>query len=161
MIIDFIDRRILAATAGGLPLVPEPFSLLANQLGLDEADVVERIARMQARGIIRRIAIAPNHYALGTKANGMSVWDVADDVVDELGQRVGQLPFVTHCYRRPRVAPDWRFNLFAMVHGSDREEVERKAGEIAGLLGSACAASDILYSTRILKKAGMRFSESI
>jgi DNA-binding Lrp family transcriptional regulator len=89
-------------------------------------------------------------------ANGMSVWDVADDRVDALGERVGALPFVTHCYRRPRALPDWPYNLFAMLHGKTRDEVEAKRAQVAALLGAACRGNDILYSTRILKKAGLR-----
>jgi DNA-binding Lrp family transcriptional regulator len=159
MTIDSIDRRILSATAGGLPMSVTPYASVARSLDMTEAEVLERIARMQAGGIIRRIAIAPNHYALGVRANGMSVWDVDDSQVDLLGKKVGRLPFVTHCYRRPRALPDWRFNLFAMIHGADRDEVEDKRREIAALLGDACAASDILYSTRILKKSGMRLQK--
>ena len=107
-------------------------------------------------GIVRRIALAPNHYALGIAANGMSVWDIADDEAEALGEQVGALPFVSHCYLRPRALPEWPYNLFAMIHGHDRDEVEAKRAEIAAVLGTACRANDILYSTRILKKTGLR-----
>ncbi len=89
-------------------------------------------------------------------ANGMSVWDVDDSVAETLGEKVGALDFVSHCYLRPR-AEGWPFNLFAMIHGSTRDDVERHRREIAALLGEACRENDILYSTRILKKTGMRF----
>ena len=112
--------------------------------------------RMLELGIIRRIGAVPNHYALGYRANGMTVWDVADARIDELGERVGQLEFVTHCYRRPRHLPEWPYNLFAMVHGKTREEVEAKARLIAEMLGEASRGRDILYSSRILKKTGLR-----
>jgi len=88
----------------------------------------------------------------------MSVWDVDDARISELGAKVGALPFVTHCYRRPRRLPDWPYNLFAMVHGRSRDEVESKLGEIRLLLGDALRASDVLYSTRILKKTGLRLA---
>ena len=156
MTIDATDRRILAATAAGLPLVPAPYAEVAGWLGLEEADVMARMAALLDAGVIRRIALAPNHYALGMAANGMSVWDVADDRVDALGARVGALEHVSHCYRRPRALPDWPYNLFAMVHGASRDECAAKAAEIRGLLGAACRGSDILYSTRILKKSGLR-----
>ncbi|MFZ1468160.1 MAG: Lrp/AsnC family transcriptional regulator [Paracoccaceae bacterium] len=158
MTIDATDRKIIAATASGLPLVPAPYAEVAGWLGLDEAVVMARMARLVENGVIRRIALAPNHYALGMLANGMSVWDVADDVVDILGEQVGALEFVSHCYRRPRALPDWPYNLFAMLHGSDRAEVEAKRAEVAALLGAACRGHDVLYSTRILKKTGMRLS---
>jgi DNA-binding Lrp family transcriptional regulator len=86
----------------------------------------------------------------------MSVWDVDDVAVDALGERVGALESVSHCYRRPRRLPLWRYNLFAMVHGKSRTEVEAKVAEIAQVLGSAARAHEVLYSTRILKKTGLR-----
>lgn len=156
MTIDAIDRRIISATQGGLPLTPAPYAEVAAWLGLTEAEVIARLAAMQASGVIRRIAVAPNHYALGLIANGMSVWDVDDAQAVALGTRVGALGFVSHCYLRPRALPGWPYNLFAMIHGTSRDAVERLRAEIAALLGDACHAHDILYSTRILKKTGMR-----
>lgn len=158
--IDPVDRRILAATQSGLPLVAEPYAEVARWLALDEAEVIARMAAMQDRGVIRRVALAPNHYALGMVANGMSVWDVADDRAQALGEQVGALPFVSHCYLRPRARPVWPYNLFAMIHGPDRATVEAHRAEIATLLGPACAAHDILYSTRILKKTGLRLKQT-
>ncbi len=156
MSIDATDRRIIEATQAGLPLVPRPYAQVAHRLGLNEDDLCTRIRAMQASGVIRRIAVAPNHYKLGMTANGMSVWDVADDRVAELGQAVGNLAFVSHCYERPRALPDWPYNLFAMLHGSSHDEVEALRQEVAALLGAACRGHDILYSTRILKKTGLR-----
>ncbi|HMM07849.1 MAG TPA: AsnC family transcriptional regulator [Paracoccus solventivorans] len=157
--LDPTDRRIVKATQAGLPLTPAPYAAVAEALALTEAEVIARLASMQERGIVRRIAVAPNHYALGMTANGMSVWDVADDRISELGAQVGALPFVTHCYQRPRALPGWPYNLFAMLHGGSRAEVEAKRDEVAALLGTACRSHDILYSTRILKKTGLRLRD--
>lgn len=156
MSLDATDRRIVEATQAGLPLVSAPFAALAGELELSEAEVIRRLAALKACGIIRRIGGAPNHYRLGMTANGMTVWDVDEAEVDSLGAEIGALPFVTHCYRRPRALPDWPYNLFAMVHGTSRDEVEAQRGRIARLLGPACRGSDILFSTRILKKTGLR-----
>lgn len=154
--IDDIDRALIVATQGGLPLVPRPYHAIAEQLGLSADEVMQRLRGLLASGVIRRIGAVPNHYAIGWTANGMTVWDVADDQVDELGAKIGALDFVTHCYRRPRALPTWPYNLFAMVHGASRDECSAKAAEIRALLGAACRASDILYSTKILKKTGLR-----
>lgn len=155
-LLDQSDRRIIQATQAGLPLTPRPYHDIGQQLGIDATEVMQRMQRMLDLGIIRRIGAVPNHYALGYRANGMTVWDVADDCIDELGERVGQLAFVTHCYQRPRHLPDWPYNLFAMVHGKTREEVEAKTTLIADVLGQSSRRHDILYSTRILKKTGLR-----
>ena len=156
MELDAVDQRIIQATQAGLPLVPEPYEAVAEQLGLSAQEVMERLRAMQAGGAIRRIGAVPNHYALGYLANGMTVWDVDDALVDELGERVGRLEFVSHCYRRPRHLPQWPYNLFAMVHGHDRQEVLGYVARISQILGKACHHHDILYSSRILKKTGLR-----
>jgi DNA-binding Lrp family transcriptional regulator len=155
-ILDSVDLALIKETQAGLALTPRPYHDLGAQLGLTGAEVMARLTRMRQLGVIRRIAAVPNHYALGYTANGMSVWDVPDERVDELGQRVGELPFVSHCYRRPRHPPQWRYNLFAMVHERTRAEVEDRVREIAALLGENCLAHEVLYSTRILKKTGLR-----
>ena len=156
--IDASDRRLIAATQEGLPLVREPYRQLAEQLGLDEADVIARLQRLLNAGAIRRIGAVPNHYALGLTANGMSVWDIADHAVADIGARVGALDFVTHCYERPRHLPLWPYNLFAMVHGRTRDEIRAKVAEIARLIGPAARGHDVLFSTRILKKTGLRIA---
>jgi DNA-binding Lrp family transcriptional regulator len=148
--------EVVRATQAGLPLVPEPYAEVARRIGSSEEALLSRLKTMLADGRIRRIGAVPNHYALGYRANAMTVWDVDDEHVDELGRRVGALPFVSHCYRRPRRLQHWRYNLFAMVHGHDRSETERLIGQIVSILGAALRTQDVLYSVRILKKTGLR-----
>jgi DNA-binding Lrp family transcriptional regulator len=154
--LDDIDRRIVLSTQSGLPLEPQPYHAVARQVGIPAEEVMARMRRMLETGVIRRIGAVPNHYALGFKANGMTVWDVPDERVDDLGEQIGALEFVSHCYHRPRHLPDWPYNFFAMVHGHDRGEVEELVRRIAGLIGDANRGHQILYSTRILKKTGLR-----
>jgi DNA-binding Lrp family transcriptional regulator len=156
--LEAIDRRIVAATQAGLPLVREPYRAIAEKVGLDEAEVIARLKRLLDEGAIRRIGAIPNHYALGFTANGMSVWDVADEAVAEIGARIGALDEVTHCYERPRHLPLWPYNLFAMVHGRTREEVRSKVEHIVRLIGPAARSHDVLFSTRVLKKTGLRIA---
>ena len=159
MALDAFDRALIAATQGGLPLVTRPYEAVGAMLGVPGEQVRERLEHMLAQGLVRRIGAVPNHYRLGYTANGMSVWDVADEHVATLGPRVAALPGVSHCYRRPRHLPGWPYNLFAMLHGTSRESVAQQAGEIAALLGGACRGHDILYSTAILKKTGLRLKD--
>lgn len=153
---DELDRKLIVATQSGLPLSPTPYADVAAQLGIGEAEVLTRMQKLLDNGAIRRIGVVPNHYKLGYTFNGMTVWDVSDEEIDELGQQVGNLPFVSHCYRRPRHLPDWPYNLFAMVHGKTRAEVDEQIAAIRALLGEACRHSDVLFSQRILKKTGLR-----
>ncbi|MEZ5889401.1 MAG: AsnC family transcriptional regulator [Xanthobacteraceae bacterium] len=156
--LDALDRHIVTATQAGLPLVARPYRAVAEMVGATEAEVVARLERMLANGAIRRIGAVPNHYALGFSANAMSVWDIADEKIVEVGAMVGALDFVTHCYQRPRHLPLWPYNLFAMAHGRTRAEVEEKVGRIAALIGDAARSHEVLYSTRILKKTGLRIA---
>ena len=156
MMIDDLDRCIVRTTQAGLPLRSAPYSEIAGSCGCDTQTVLQRVQRMLDSGVIRRIGAIPNHYRLGLRANGMSVWDVADESLAELGARVGRLPFVSHCYERPRHPPAWPYNLFAMVHGHDRDEVNDKVTQIAALLGEQCAGHEVLFRKRILKKTGLR-----
>ncbi len=151
-----LEEKIVRATQAGLPLVPEPYAKVAKTVGISEEELHLRLKAMLADGRIRRIGAVPNHYALGYTANAMSVWDVVDADVDRLGAAVGGLPFVSHCYRRPRRPPEWPYNLFAMVHGRDRSETERHVQAIRDVLGGALKSFDTLYSLRILKKTGLR-----
>lgn len=157
-LLDDTDRALILAVQGGLPRVPRPYHAIAEQTGLTPDEVMRRLQAMLDGGAIRRIGAVPNHYAIGWTANGMTVWDVDDEQVDALGAQVGALEFVTHCYRRPRALPAWPYNLFAMVHGASRDECAAKAAQIRALLGDACRGNDILYSTQILKKTGLRLS---
>lgn len=156
--LDDLDRRIVAATQAGLPLVTRPYHAVAEVVGAPPEEVMARLRRMLDAGIVRRVGAVPNHYALGWTANGMSVWDVDDGAVAALGPRIGALEFVSHCYRRPRHRPHWPYNLFAMVHGRARDEVDAKVATIAEMLGAAVRGHQVLYSTRILKKTGLRIA---
>ncbi|MFC3531016.1 Lrp/AsnC family transcriptional regulator [Vogesella facilis] len=154
--LDEADWRLIRATQGGLPLVAEPWQQLAVALGLTAGEVCARLAAMVQSGVIRRIGAVPNHYAIGYAANGMAVFDVDDALVDTLGPQVGALSFVSHCYRRLRRQPVWPYNLFAMCHGSSRDEVLAQVATVRRLLGTACRRHEVLFSSRILKKSGLR-----
>ncbi|TCS61791.1 siroheme decarboxylase subunit beta [Varunaivibrio sulfuroxidans] len=154
--IDAIDRALIRATQDGLPLHPRPYDAVGRAVGIPGGEVRARMDKMLASGIIRRIGAVPNHYRLGYRVNAMTVWDVADDALVTLGPAVGALAFVSHCYRRPRAGARWPYNLFAMVHGKDRAGVDRHIDDIRRLLGAAAAGGDVLLSTEILKKTGLR-----
>lgn len=156
--IDVVDRRLLEATQAGLPLCRTPYRQLAESLGLTPEATMARLVRLLDIGAVRRIGAVPNHYALGYRANGMAVWDIPDEAMSEVGPQVGALDYVSHCYWRPRHLPIWPYNLFAMVHGKDRDEVVGKVTQINALLGTRSRLHKILFSTRILKKTGLRLT---
>lgn len=157
---DWLDRAVVTATQNGLPLVANPYQVVADTIGCTADSVMDCLKRGLEKRWIRRIGVVPNHYRLGLRGNGMSVWSLPDHKVREAGLLVGSLGFVSHCYHRPRHLPDWPFNLFAMVHGQDNQAVAKKVSKIYRLLQADLREYAILHSTRILKKSGLRFKTS-
>ena len=159
---DTLAQRLIALTQAGLPLLDDPWAWLAEQLGLSIESTLDLLKRLQAEGAIRRIAAVPNHYRLGYRHNGMTVWDVRDTDITRLGALIGAQPFVSHCYRRPR-RTGWRYNLFAMVHARSRAEAEAQVEEIAAFIrarvGDGLRAHEVLFSSAILKKTGLRLRD--
>ena len=149
------ERDVLAAIQDGLPVEREPYRAVAVALGISEERVLAVVSSLLADRKIKRIGMVPNHYALGITANGMSVWDVPDELASEIGRRLGERDEVTHCYKRPR-HPGWRYNVFGMVHGRSREDVVATVERIADALDIARYPHDVLFSTRLLKKRGTR-----
>lgn len=153
---DLLEQKIITLTQSGLPLESRPFLSLANELNISEAQVINELEKMKAKGLIRRIGLVPNHYAIGYLFNLMTVWDIDDSDIDQVGKSVGGLDFVSHCYQRPRHLPDWPYNFFAMVHGKSEQEVRLKMNQIEKLVGSSCHQFTALKSQKILKKTGIR-----
>src|SRR5690554_7510827 len=150
-----LAQRLMSFTEAGMPLVADPWAWLAERLQLPVEETLALLRRLQDNGAIRRIAAVPNHYRLGYRHNGMTVWDVDDAELPRLGPLLGAQAFVSHCYRRPR-RDGWHYNLFAMVHGRSAEEIEDYRAQIRELLGEACRGDEMLVSSRILKKTGVR-----
>ncbi len=150
------DQDIIRSMQEGLNLSPTPYSDTAKELGIDEQELHQRLYDMMERGVLRRVGLVPNHYKLGYRHNAMTVWDIDDQQVDEIGELFGKQSCVSHCYRRPTHRPDWPYNLFAMVHGKSQQEVAEKIAQLNELSGGHCRHSEVLFSKKILKKTGLR-----
>lgn len=155
---DAEDRRLLGAIEKGLPLAPAPFALIAPLAGMSEDEALARLAAMVERGVITRFGVIVRHRAFGFTSNAMTVWDVADADVDAVGEAFAREPGVTLCYRRPRRAPAWRYNLFTMVHGRDRASALAVVARLAEAAGVRAQAHDVLFSLRCFKQRGAVFS---
>ena len=158
MVLSKTDEKILGCIQDGMPLVARPYAAVARQTGLTESDVRERIAALQSSGIIKRLGIVVRHHELGYRANAMVVWNVPDDRVSDLGERMGTLDCVTLCYRRKRSLPDWPYNLFCMIHGRSRESVIERIEEIITALGIDEIPYEVLFSGRRFKQRGARYA---
>ena len=154
------DERLIEAIQLGLPLVDRPYAEVARRIGVSEGEVIDCIRNMQTRGIIKRFGVVVRHRELGYQANAMVVWDVPDTATDDMGQKLSKLECVTLCYRRPRRLPYWRYNLFCMIHGKDRETVRSQADEAAIACDLTEVPREILFSGRCFKQRGGRYVDS-
>jgi DNA-binding Lrp family transcriptional regulator len=155
------ERELVVEIQNGLPLTETPYGTLADELGASTDWVVRTISDFLDDGTFRRIGAIPNHYALGYTENPMTVWDIPDSHIEEVGEAVGSLPFVTHCYERPRHGDLWPYNLFAMAHGRSSTEASERVDKISETIEdhSENIEYETLNSTRVLKKTGLRLTE--
>lgn len=148
-------RRLLEA---GLPLAARPYQVLAEQLGARESQVLEQMRHWQQAGLFRRVGLVLKHRALGYRANAMLVLDIPDEQVEAVGQRLARAAGVNLCYQRPRRLPHWRYNLFCMVHGREREQVCQLIAALLAEQGLSEVPHRLLFSTRAFKQCGGRYA---
>lgn len=148
------DKDFIRELQKDLKIISEPFNELASNLGITEGDLFKIAKAYQDAGIMRRFAAILRHREAGFIANGMVVWKVPEDKIDEVGYKLASFPQVSHCYRRP-VYPDWEFNLFSMIHARTFKSAEKTASEMSALIGMT--DYKILFSSREFKKVRVRY----
>ncbi len=152
--LDQIDKSILATLQGDLDGTPEPYAAIAGRIGVSEQRVLERIRRLVDAGVIRRIGAMIRHIEAGIHFNGMVVWKVEPERMDEVGTLFANLPEVSHCYERPPFDA-MGGTLFTMIHSSSEEECMKTITQMAELVG--VHEYEILFSERELKKVSMTY----
>lgn len=155
--LDTLDYALIAAIQDGLPLVARPYAAIGAAIGLPEADVLARLERLLEQDVIKRFGIVVRHHELGFRANAMVVWDIPGARIDELGRCVGASGLVNLCYQRPRRLPDWPYNLFAMIHGKDRDAVLERLEQVRDQCGLADFDYEVLFSKQRFKQTGARY----
>lgn len=131
-----------------LPLLPEPFDLLAGDFGTQRLLQIAR--HLLVAGIMKRYAARLNHFRAGLPAGALCCWQVPDQMVEEAGRFLASLPQVSHCYLRASY-PRWPYNLYAMIHGKTRDEVEEVASR-AGLY-----PLKLLFTVKEYKKERVKY----
>jgi siroheme decarboxylase len=148
------EANLLAAIQSGFPLTSRPFQEIGLEIGLSEAEVIASLSDLSQCGIIKRMGVIVRHRELGFKANAMVVWDIPDDLVTIMGKRVGEMDFVTLCYRRRRSLPRWPYNLYCMIHGRERTEVLENLATLESCCGLEEVSKQVLFSQRRFKQQG-------
>ncbi len=155
------DNELLEELSDGIPLSDRPFLRIALKLGQSENLVLERLKTLKEAGIIRRFGVIVRHRTLGYNANAMSVWNVRDGHIDEVGAMFASDPMVSLCYQRNREMPIWPYNLYCMTHANDREEAMTAINRLAGMATHHVMSRDVLFSTKCFKQRGARLSTSV
>jgi DNA-binding Lrp family transcriptional regulator len=158
--LDATERRLVAALEDGLALEPRPFAALGAQAGLGEQAAIDRLAGWQSGGLIRRFGVVVRHHELGWRANAMAVWDVPDAVVAQFGSTLAGAEGVTLAYARARALPEWPYNLYCMIHGTERRQVAARIEALNRELGLATFPHAVLFSCTRFKQTGPRFSSA-
>ncbi|OYR48572.1 Lrp/AsnC family transcriptional regulator [Halorubrum sp. Eb13] len=155
-----LEADLLLAIQDGFPLSATPYADVAAEIDAPLDDVLAAVDRLLADGCIKRIGCVVNHVVTGFTNNCMVVWDVPDDELDERGEAVGSLPYVTLCYHRPRrPEQEWEYNLFTMIHGREAEAVDAKIDELAA--EHLPFDHERLYSTETLKQTGAQYEDLV
>ena len=101
-----LDARLISRLHGDLPLLDRPFAALANELGIGEDQVIERLNRLLASGVLTRVGPlfqierAGGRFVLAAMA-------VPDERFDAVAAQVNALPEVAHNYRREHALNMW------------------------------------------------------
>ena len=158
--IDEQDEALIELIQTGLPLTARPYAEIGKQVGMTEEQVINRIACLNESKIIKRFGIVVRHHELGYKANAMTVWNIDDEKISQLGACMGEFDFVTLCYRRPRRLPEWPYNLFTMIHGKDRQHVLSNIELLVNKCGLDAVEYQVLFRTRRFKQRGAIYRKS-
>ncbi len=146
------EKKVIVAIQDDIPVTEQPYADIAKNLGLVEAEVIDILKSLCDRGIIRRYGATLRHQKTGFTANAMGAWQVAEDRIEEVGEKMASFKEVSHCYRRDP-QETWPYNLYTMIHANDEEschETARRMAEAAGVENYT-----LLFSKKELKKTSM------
>jgi DNA-binding Lrp family transcriptional regulator len=146
---DELDVAVIRALQGDMAVCETPYADAAGELGIDEERLLDHLAGMQERGLLRRVAAILYHRRAGFSANGMGVWEVPEAQIFDIGCRMAAFRGISHCYQRPTYA-DWPYSVFTMAHGRSKEECDAVLDAIAQETGVQGRAT--LYSSTEFKK---------
>lgn len=149
-----LDKKIISRVQGDLPLVPEPYAAIAEEVGISEEELLQKIDAYLEAGVMRRLGTILRHHKAGFNANAMCGWRVPDEKVEEIGPIMATFREASHVYLRPTY-PDWPYNLFTMLHGKTKSDLERIAASISEVTG--ITEYELLYSTKEFKKTSMKY----
>lgn len=148
------EKKIIRVIQDDLPLVPQPYKQIAEDIGIPEEVFLSKLQELSQRKIIRRIGAALRHQTIGFRANAMVVWCVPDEKLEATVNQMISIEQISHCYER-EIKKEWPYNLYTMIHGQSNEECEEIIHNIATTNG--IQKYEVLYSLKELKKSSMKY----
>ena len=148
------DKNFIRELQKDMEIIDEPFVNAANNLGIAENELFEKMKYYEDIGVMRRFAAILRHRQVGFTANGMIVWKVPEDRIAKVGETLGSFPQVSHCYERPTYA-DWPYNVFSMIHCKTHDEAYEMAKTIQDQIH--VDEYQILFSSREFKKTRVEY----
>jgi DNA-binding Lrp family transcriptional regulator len=143
------QKRVLNALQQDLALITTPWDSLATSTGMETQQFLDIVRGLILNGVIRRYGANINHRKTGFTANAMTCWQVDANSADAIGAALTRLQAVSHCYLR-QAQTAWPYNLFAMIHGQQREECTAVAHRISNEY--AIHDCQLLFSIHEIKK---------
>ena len=148
------DKNYIRELQKDLEITERPFLDSAQRLGVTEEELLQKAKYYEEIGVMRRFAAILRHREAGFVSNGMIVWRVPEERIEQVGAQLGAFPQVSHCYQRP-VYPDWPYNVFSMVHCKSNGEAQKIAAEIESQID--VHDYKILFSSREFKKTRVEY----
>ncbi|KXA99934.1 hypothetical protein AKJ40_02170 [candidate division MSBL1 archaeon SCGC-AAA259M10] len=155
MDLDEKDREILKEIQEGIPIEKNPYLRVAESIGIETEELLNRLRNMEEKGAIRRFGASVNHRKFGYEANGVVVCEVDRNRLNIVGRKISEFDEVTHCYQRPSRPGRWDYNLYFVVHASSRSECEKITEKIIAEAGVDPEKYEIVYSTKAFKREGV------
>jgi DNA-binding Lrp family transcriptional regulator len=149
-----LEKKVIAAIQGDIPICERPYRELAERIGLSEDTFLATLAELRRRDLIRRFGATLRHQKSGYAANAMGAWQVAETRVEEVGRMMAACRQISHCYRRNPTG-DWPYNLYTMIHAESEDACWDIARGLARQTGVDMFT--LLFSRRELKKTSMSY----
>ncbi|MDP4143418.1 MAG: Lrp/AsnC family transcriptional regulator [Bacillota bacterium] len=152
--IDLLDEQIIRRLQKDIPITEEPYRIIANEVGIGEDELIDRIDWLHKTGVLKRVAAVVRHREVGFKANALVLWKVPEERVEAVGTIMASVQQISHCYERD-TCENWKYNMYTMVHEKTRQQCE----EVIKKLSRDTEVKEyrVLYSLKELKKSSMRY----
>ncbi|VVB69480.1 AsnC-type helix-turn-helix domain protein [uncultured archaeon] len=145
---DEIDLKLLAMVQEGFPLTARPFRNLGLSLGLNEGEVMARLAGMQKEGLVRRIGPILDLRKMG-RGGILAALEVPIEEADEAAEVINQYPEVSHNYLRPNESG---YNLWFTISAH-----QERISEILEEIQSRTGRRMLVLPTGRIFKIGVKF----